>query len=218
MSLRVLLADDDNVARLGLRTLLEGEGDFRVIAEAGDGRKTVVMESELRPDIVVIGVSMPILNGIEATRQIVNRNRRARVLALSGSCDARTAARMLRAGALGYLLKQSSSDEIVRAVREVASGNTVLGVGVAEVLVRAYLKLSQNHDSEPDIELILTPRERQVLQLLTEGHSTKATASMLDISIKTVETHRKQMMDKLGLRSIAELTKYAIREGVTSLD
>jgi DNA-binding NarL/FixJ family response regulator len=125
---------------------------------------------------------------------------------------------MLRAGALGYILKRSSPDEIIRAARAVASGNTFLGFGVAEALVQAYLRLARNHDSEPEVEVLLTPREREVLQLLAEGHSTKATAAMLVVSIKTAETHRRQIMDKLGLRSIAELTKYAIREGITTLE
>ena len=218
MSLTILVADDNSVVRLGLRTLLEAEKGFQVVAEAGDGRATIAMESELHPDLVVIGVSMPNLNGIEATRQIVERNRQARVLALSMSSDARTAARMLRAGALGYILKRSSPDEIIRAARAVASGNTFLGFGVAEALVQAYLRLARNHDSEPEVEVLLTPREREVLQLLAEGHSTKATAAMLVVSIKTAETHRRQIMDKLGLRSIAELTKYAIREGITTLE
>jgi len=218
MTLGILVADDNSVARLGLRTLLEAEEHFQVVAEAGDGRTAVAMESELHPDLVVLGVSMPNLNGIEATRQIVERNRQARVLGLSTNSDARTAARMLRAGALGYILKQSPSEEIMRAARAVASGNTFLGFGVAEVLVQDYLRLARSHETDPDVELVLTPREREVLQLLSEGQSTKATASMLEISIKTAETHRRQIMDKLGLRSIAQLTKYAIREGITGLE
>ena len=218
MNLRILVADDNSVARLGLRTLLEAEEHFQVVAEAGDGRTAVAMESELHPDLVVLGVSMPNLNGIEATRQIVERNRRARVLGLSTNSDARTAARMLRAGALGYILKQSPSEEIMRAARAVASGNTFLGFGVAEVLVQDYLRLARNHEPDPDVELVLTPREREVLQLVAEGRSTKATAGMLRISIKTAETHRRQIMDKLGLRSVAEVTKYAIREGITGLE
>ena len=218
MTLGILVADDNSVARLGLRTLLEAEEHFQVVAEAGDGRTAVAMESELHPDLVVLGVSMPNLNGIEATRQIVERNRQARVLGLSTNSDARTAARMLRAGALGYILKQSPSEEIMRAARAVASGNTFLGFGVAEVLVQDYLRLARSHEPDPDVELVLTPREREVLQLLSEGQSTKATASMLGISIKTAETHRRQIMDKLGLRSIAQLTKYAIREGLTGLE
>jgi DNA-binding NarL/FixJ family response regulator len=218
MTLGILVADDNSVARLGLRTLLEAEEHFQVVAEAGDGRTAVAMESELHPDLVVLGVSLPNLNGIEATRQIVERNRQARVLGLSTNSDARTAARMLRAGALGYILKQSPSEEIMRAARAVASGNTFLGFGVAEVLVQDYLRLARSHETDPDVELVLTPREREVLQLLSEGQSTKATASMLEISIKTAETHRRQIMDKLGLRSIAQLTKYAIREGITGLE
>ena len=218
MTLGILVADDNSVARLGLRTLLEAEEHFQVVAEAGDGRTAVAMESELHPDFVVLGVSMPNLNGIEATRQIVERNRQARVLGLSTNSDARTAARMLRAGALGYILKQSPSEEIMRAARAVASGNTFLGFGVAEVLVQDYLRLARSHETDPDVELVLTPREREVLQLLSEGQSTKATASMLEISIKTAETHRRQIMDKLGLHSIAQLTKYAIREGITGLE
>ena len=218
MTLGILVADDNSVARLGLRTLLEAEEHFQVVAEAGDGRTAVAMESELHPDLVVLGVSLPNLNGIEATRQIVERNRQARVLGLSTNSDARTAARMLRAGALGYILKQSPSEEIMRAARAVASGNTFLGFGVAEVLVQDYLRLARSHETDPDVELVLTPREREVLQLLSEGQSTKATASMLEISIKTAESHRRQIMDKLGLRSIAQLTKYAIREGITGLE
>lgn len=218
MSLKVLVADDTSVVRLGLRTLLEAENGFQVVAEAGDGLTTVAMESELQPALVVIGVSLPRLNGIEATRQIFARNGQARVLALSTSSDARTAARVLRAGALGYVLKQSPPDEILRAARAVASGSTFLGSGVAEVLVQALLKLVGTHEIERHADLILTPREREVLQLLAEGYSTKAAAGVLNVSIKTAETHRKQIMDKLCLRSIAELTKYAIREGITALE
>jgi len=215
MTIRVLLADDHQIVREGLHSLLEAEGDIKVVGEAREGRTAVRMAAELRPDVVIMDIGMPDLNGMEATRQIVEAAAGARVIALSMHADRRLIEGMFKAGAAGYLLKDAAFEELVRAVRTVVSGQTYLCPSVAGTVVGEYVNTPSGSSSPSSV---LTPREREVLQLLAEGKSTKQIALSLGVSVKTVETYRSRLMEKLGLRSVAELTKYAIREGLTSLE
>ena len=215
MSIRVLLADDHKIMREGLRSLLEREEDIQVVAEAGDGRTAVELARELRPNVVIMDIGMPVLNGIEATRQIIDGIKGSKVVALSLHSDRRFVTEVLHAGAMGYLIKDCACEELCRAVRTVAQGQIYLSPEIAGTVVRDYVdRLAGRSDSSPSP---LTPREREVLQLLAEGRPTKRIAQALHISIKTVETHRARIMSKLDIDSIAGLTKYAVREGLTSL-
>jgi DNA-binding NarL/FixJ family response regulator len=216
MSIKILLADDHKITRQGLRSLLDKEADMQVVAEAEEGRTAVRLVRELLPDMVIMDVTMPDLNGMEATRQIVAAFPDVKIIALSMHSDALFVTEMLRSGASGYLLKDCAFEELVRAIRTVTTGRTYLSPAISGVVVDDYLhRLSKADFSGSDI---LSNREREVLQLLAEGKSTKQIALKLHISAKTVETHRRQIMDKLDIHSIAELTKYAIRKGFTSLE
>ena len=216
MSISVVLADDHEIIRNGLRSLLEKETDIQVVGEAQDGRTAVRLAKDLNPDVIVMDVSMPDLNGIEATREISSRAPRTRVLGLSMHSDRRFVARMLQAGAAGYLLKECAYDEFVRAVRTVASGKTYLSPGVTDGIVEAFVR--RPSAETPAAASVLTPRQREVLQLVAEGRATKQIAARLHVSAKTVDTHRHEIMNKLDLHSIAELTKFAVREGLTDLE
>jgi DNA-binding NarL/FixJ family response regulator len=216
MPIRILIADDHAMMRDGLRALLEKEKGFVVAAEAADGRSAVKKAGELPLDVIVMDVAMPGLNGIEATRRIVAAHPAVKVVGLSMHSHVRFIAEMLKAGASGYVLKESAFDELARAIRLVNASKKYLGRGVVDELVEDYLHhVSREEDSAYSI---LTPREREVLQLLAEGSTTKETASKLGVSVKTVEYHRSQIMRKVDASSVAELTKYAIREGLTSLE
>jgi two-component system response regulator NreC len=215
MGLRILLVDDHQIVRQGLRTLLEKEPDMEVVAEAEDGRAAVRLTREVLPQVVIMDVAMPDLNGIEATRQIVHEFPDIKVIALSMHSDRRFVANMLRAGASGYLLKDSAFEELAQAIRTVAANRTYLSPEVSDIVVKDFLKGPQE---APSAYSLLSPREREVLQLMAEGKTTKEIADRLHVSVKTVETHRQQIMTKLEIRSVAELTKYAIREGLASLD
>jgi two-component system response regulator NreC len=216
MSTRIILADDHGIMREGLRALLEKQPGIEVIAEAENGRTTVELSRELKPDVVIIDISMPDLNGIEATRQIIAESPGVKVIALSMHSDRKFVREMLSAGASGYMLKDSAFEELDKAISTVNDNQTYLSPGIADTVVKDYLGKIVTDNSAASIAL--TNREREVLQLFAEGKTTKQIASLLCVSIKTIETHRKQIMDKLGLNSIAELTKYAIREGLTSLE
>jgi DNA-binding NarL/FixJ family response regulator len=216
MAIRILLADDHKIVRDGLRSLLQAEADLEVVGEAANGREAVRLAQELSPDVVVMDVGMPDLNGIEATRYIAGGASGAKVIALSMHSDRRFVEGMLAAGATGYLLKDSAFEELARAIRTVAAGRTYLCPLVAGVVVQTLVRAS--HAVQPARSPVLTPREREVLQLLAEGKSTKQIAGTLGVSVKTVETHRSRIMDKLDVHSVPELTKYAIREGLTSLE
>ncbi|GAH70488.1 unnamed protein product, partial [marine sediment metagenome] len=190
--------------------------DLEVVAESEDGRSAVEQAQELKPDVVVMDVSMPDLNGMEATRQIVHRTPATKVLALSMHSDRRFVEGMLKAGAHGYLVKDCANEEFVRAIREVADGRTYLSPAVAGQLVEEYV---HGERAEAGAEsAVLTTREREVLQLVAEGLRTKEIANRLHISPKTAETHRQQVMNKLNIHNVADLTKFAVREGLTSLE
>ena len=216
MSIRVLLGDDHQIVREGLRILLEKEPDIEVIGEAKDGHSTVELARKLKPQIVVMDITMPDLNGIEATYEITKEVPGVKVLALSMHVDKRFVEKMLKAGATGYLPKDCAYEELVRAVHTVASNETYLSPTIADMVRRDYLR--QGPKADTSVFSILTLRERKVLQLMAEGKTTKAIASHLEVSVKTIETHRQHVMQKLNLHSLAELTKYAIREGLTSLE
>jgi DNA-binding NarL/FixJ family response regulator len=212
----VLIADDHRLFRDGLRGLLEREGDFKVVAETADGAETVATAARLRPDVVLMDISMPGLNGIEAARRIVALDPGTRVVMLSMHADRRFVTESLRAGATGYLLKDCDFSEVLRAVQAVTAGTIYLGSRVSESVLREYVAVAKSLDASAFS--VLSPREREVLQRVAEGKSTKETAGLLRVSVKTIETHRKQIMDKLGLHTVAELTKYAIREGITPVE
>jgi DNA-binding NarL/FixJ family response regulator len=214
--IRILLADDHTIMREGLRVLLERHKGLTVVAEASNGRDTVRLAAELNPDVVVMDVAMPVLNGIEAARQIVANTPGVRILALSVHSDKRFVTNTLQAGAKGYLLKDCASEELVLAIRCVMRGETYLSPSVAGHVVDGLIDVVGG--PKEALRNILSAREREVLQNLAEGRSTKEVAEDLGVSRKTVETHRMRLMNKLDVHSIAELTKYAIREGITSLE
>lgn len=216
MKTRLLLAEDHAVLRQGLRLLLEREAGWEVVAEAADGPTAVRLAAESAVDVAILDVGLPELNGIEVARRIVASGRPIKIVALSVHSHRRFVTEMLRAGAAGYVLKECASEEVVRAVRQVLKGHYYLCPQVSTDLVREYLGAPQ--ESELPAYNLLTSRERQVLQLVAEGRSTKEIAAGLNVSVKTVETFRQQLMKKLDLHSVAELTKFAIREGLTGLD
>jgi len=215
MAIRVLLADDHQLFRQGMRSMLANDARIEVIGEAENGRSAVELARQLAPDVVVMDISMPDLNGIDATRRIKQRSPGIQVLALSAHADRRFVAHMLAAGASGYLLKDCAFDELCRAVSAVAKKQVYLSPAVAGGVVEASLGLTPADEASG--AAALTPRQREVLQLVAEGLNTKRIAARLHVSVKTVETHRTQVMQKLDCQSVAELTKYAIREGITSL-
>jgi DNA-binding NarL/FixJ family response regulator len=213
MSVKILIADDHKIMRDGLRTLLEKEKGLEVIAEAANGRETIRLAEQLRPDIIIMDISMDDLNGMDATRHIVGKDLGCRIIALSMHADKRFVAGMFEAGAVGYLLKDCAYDELVKAIRQVLSGSSYLCSMISGVVIRDYVQRLRK--SKP---ALLSLREKGILQLLAEGHNTKQIADKLNVSIKTVESHRQHIMTKLDIYNIAELTKYAIREGITSLN
>lgn len=215
MTIRVVLADDHRIIREGIRNLLDQEPDIVVVGEASDGREVILKNQELQPDVLIMDITMPNLNGIDATRKIIKHNPETRIIALSMHSDHHFVAEMLQAGATAYLLKDCVYDELVQAIQLVCQGKTYLSPEVASLLVKDYR--SQNRQSTAAKSKTLSPREREVLQLMAEGHSTKNIAEKLYLSVKTIEAHRSQIMRKLDIHNVAELTKYAIREGLTSL-
>ena len=216
MTVRLLLADDHRIFRDGLRPLLAAHADLQVVAEAEDGEEALRLCLQHRPDVAVLDISMPGLNGLEVARCLAREAPEVRVIFLSMHSDRRYVLEALRVGAKGYLLKDAGFDELLSAVRAVHDGHVFLGDAVNEQVLRDYLSLAETGGDGALAPL--SPREREVLKLLAEGGSTKEIAHELSVSVKTVETHRKAVMDKLEIRSIAELTKYAIREGLTALD
>jgi DNA-binding NarL/FixJ family response regulator len=211
----VIIADDHGIMREGLRSLFEKLPDVEVVGDAEDGRGAVALAIELRPDLVVMDVGMPGLNGIDACRQIIDQMPTTRVLALSMHSDARFVTRMLEAGASGYLVKSSLFEQLADAVKTVAAGEVYISPQLGDAFGGDHtIAIAARPRGGKES---LTRREREVLQLVAEGKSTKAIAAVLHVSTKTIDTHRAQIKEKLGMRSVAELTKYAIKEGLTGL-
>ena len=211
---RVLIADDHKIVREGLRSMLEKEPWIEVVGEAEEGRMTLRLAQELTPDIIIMDLAMPNLNGIEATRQIVAEFPKIKVIALSMHSDRRFVLNMFKAGAKGYMIKDCAFKDLAHAIRVVVDNQTYLSNEIADIVLKGYLA-SAAFEKSSAFEL-LSPREREVLQLLAEGKTSSQIAETLHVSVKTIETHRAQLMAKLEVKSIAELTKYAIREGLTT--
>jgi two-component system, NarL family, response regulator NreC len=214
MNIQVLIADDHQIVREGLRSLLEKEPGIKLVGEAEDGRQTLRLARELTPDVIIMDVAMPDLNGIEATRQIVAEFPTIKVIALSMHDDRRFVLNMIKAGAKGYLLKDNTFKDLAKAIRVVVTNKTYLSSEIADIVVKDYLATSTSQESSAFY--LLSPREREVLQLIAEGKTTNQIGEHLHVSIKTAETHRSQIMAKLKVKGVAELTKYAIREGLTT--
>lgn len=212
--IRVLLADDHPIVRQGIRVMVEAEPDISVVGEANDGRQAVQLALKLQPDVAVLDLAMPLLNGLEATRQITKENPKAKILMLSSYGDNEYVHQVTKAGAAGYLLKQTVVDDLIKAIREVAKGNAYFSPTVCRRLVDNYRDTAQQGSKPAKRRDALTTREAEVLQLIAEGQPNKQIASELGISIKTVEKHRQQVMYKLGIHDIAGLTRYAISRGI----
>jgi len=213
MSLRVLLADDHGVVRKGLRFLLERQPGVEIIGEAADGREAVRLAEESDPDIVIMDVAMPLLNGIEATSQIVKRNPKTAVIILSMYSDEDYLLSALNAGAKGYLLKDSAEDDLVRAIQTVRKGAPFFSPEISRTMLEDYMRFLQQRNLQDSYDL-LTEREKEVLQLLAEGKSNKEAAAILDVSVYTVDTHRMHLMQKLNLHNTAEIVLYAVRKKI----
>lgn len=211
--IRILIADDHGIVRTGLKLLFERSEDMQVIAEAADGREALRLAKELKPDIVIMDIGMPLLNGIDATAQIVRENERIGVIILSMYTDESYIVRALDAGARGYLLKDNADEDIERAIRSVIIGRPFFSPSIAHALLEDYLKLMRERHVQDSYDL-LTEREREVLQLLAEGKSNKEAATILDVSPYTIETHRQNLMQKLGLHNTAEIVLYAVRKAI----
>jgi two-component system, NarL family, response regulator NreC len=213
--IRILIADDHGIVRTGLRLQLEQQSDFEVVGEASDGREAVSMAEELAPDIVIMDIAMPNLNGIQATTQIVKKNPQTGVIMLSMYSDETYLTRILAAGAKGYLLKENAEVDLDRAVRVVAGGKPFFSPAIANTLLEDYMRQMQQRGLQDSYDL-LTEREKEILQLLAEGKSNKDVATLLNLSQNTVETHRTRIMQKLGLHSTADIVLYAVRKRIIS--
>jgi two-component system, NarL family, response regulator NreC len=212
---RILLADDHTVMRAGLRLLLERHDNFEVVGEAADGREAVEIAAAQKPEVVVMDVAMPHLNGVEAARQILSRNPDTAIVMLSMHSDESYVLRSLKAGARGYLLKDSAEADLIAAIQAIVEGRSFFSPGVRALLKEDYIYRLQKFGADDTYEL-LTAREREVLQLVAEGRSNKEVASLLGLSLYTVETHRTHILQKLNLHSVPELILYAVRKGIIS--
>ena len=212
---RVLLADDHTLIRAGLRLVVDRQPEFSVVGEAADGRQAVALAQSLKPDIVVMDIGMPELNGIEACRQIRESLPETQVVMLSMHSDEGYVLRALKAGARAYLLKDSAEADLARAIRAASDGKSFFSHAVGKVLLEDYMRTLQRTGAEDSYEL-LSGREREILQLVAEGKSSKEIANLLNLSVHTVETHRARVMQKLKLRGVPELTLYAVRKGIIS--
>lgn len=216
MPIRVILADDHTIVREGLRAILASEKDVEIIGEASNGSDTVKLARKIEPDVIVMDVSMPDLNGIDATQRILDLGLSCKILALSGHAEENFVKGMLKAGASGYLLKECAGEELALALHKVSLGHVYVSPGIAGIIMNDYVAhLTGDVTAEAPT---LSSREREVVQLIAEGRSTAKIAEHLNLSVKTVESHRKRIMDKLKINNIAGLTKYAIREGITSIE
>jgi two-component system, NarL family, response regulator NreC len=215
MPIRILLADDHTVVRDGLRALLEKQPDMEVVGEAADGRDSIRLAEEQKPDVVFMDIAMPGMNGIEATRRIVTANPATAVVILSMHQDESYVLRALKAGAKGYLLKDSLRSDVIEAVRSVSQGRSFLTKKVSRILQEDYVRQLERRGLDDTYDL-LTDREREVLQLIAEGRTNKEVAGLLMVSLTTVETHRTHILQKLGLHSVPELILYAVRKGIIS--
>jgi len=216
MAIEIFLAEHHTLVREGTRALLERFEDFEIVGEAANGEEAVQATVELKPDIVLTAITMPKCNGIEAAREIRSSCPSARIVALTRHCEGELVGEMLQAGALGYVLKTCSSDRLANAIRTVYAGQTFLCPVVAGLIANGYLNNSPSTEPKPYTKL--TPREHEIFQLLVDGQSPKQIAYRLSRTTKTIEMHRRNIMNKLGIDSLVELTKYAIRNGITSLD
>ena len=216
MKVRILLADDHQIMREGLKALLGRRSSLEVIAEAENGIQALSIARKDRPDVIVMDIAMPDINGIEVTRQLKSELPDIKIIALSMHSDRRFVSEILKAGASAYVLKHAAFEDLEKAIKAVMIGRTFLSADILESVVSDYV--SQLSSSEYDAYRQLSDRERQVLQLLAEGNSTKEIAFKLHVSVKTIESHRQNIMNKLGIRTLAGLTKFAVREGLTSLD
>jgi len=216
MTIKILLADDHKITRDGLRVLLQEQADMEVIGEADSGRAAVELAYRLAPDVIIMDISMPVMNGIEATRRIVAKAPQIKIIALTMYSDKRYVVEMLKAGALGYVNKMCKYEDLAMAIRTVIVQKTYFCPRELKTISKEYTNTLPK--KQPSVFSVLTPREREVLQIVAEGKTTRQIASILSVSVKTIETHRQQIMKKLGINSIAELTKYAIREGLTSVE
>ena len=212
-TIRVLLADDHNLIRAGLRLVASQQPDFVVVGEAENGRQAVALAEQLKPDVVVMDIKMPDLNGIEACRQIRETLPDTEVVMLSMHSDEAYVLRALKAGARAYLLKDSAEADLARAIRAADEGKSFFSPAVGKVLLEDYMRKLQRSGAEDSYEL-LSPREREILQLVAEGKSSKEIANLLNLSVYTVETHRAKLMQKLNLRSVPEVILYAVRKGI----
>jgi DNA-binding NarL/FixJ family response regulator len=213
--IRILIADDHGIVRKGLRLQLEQNNDFEVVGEATEGREAVRMAEELLPDVVIMDIAMPNLNGIQATTQVVKKNPQIGVIILSMYSDETYLMRTLAAGAKGYLLKDSADVDLLRAVEVVAQGKPFFSPAIADTLLEDYMRQLQQRGLQDSYDL-LTEREKEILQLLAEGKSNKDVAGILNLSTNTVETHRTRIMQKLDLHSTADIVLYAVRKGIIS--
>lgn len=212
---RVLLADDHRLMRSGLRLVIERRPEFTVVGEADDGRQAVALADSLRPDVVVMDIGMPNLNGIEAASRITDAHPEIAVIMLSMHSDEGYVLRALKAGARAYLLKDSAEADLSHAIQAVSEGKSFFSPAVSKVLLEDYMRKLQRAGAEDSYDL-LSPREREILQLVAEGKSSKEAAASLNLSVYTIETHRSNMMGKLGLKSVPELILYAVRKGLIS--
>ncbi|MBA7564419.1 Transcriptional regulatory protein DegU [subsurface metagenome] len=216
MKIRILLADDHQIMREGLKALLEKHSSMEVIAEAENGIQTLEIARREKPDVIIMDIAMPDINGIEATRQLKSEMKNIKIVALSMHSDRRFVTETLKAGASAYVLKQSAFEDLEKAIKTVMVNRTFLSADILETVVGDYV--SQLTKSEYEAYRQLSNRERQVLQLLAEGNSTKEIAYKLHVSVKTIESHRQNIMTKLSIHNLAGLTKFAVREGLTSLE
>ena len=213
--IRILLADDHTVVRKGLRLLIESHPGFKVIAEAANGREAIALAEQHTPDVVVLDVAMPLLNGIETARQVSAKLPRTAIVFLSMHSDEGYVLKALKSGAKAYLLKDSAEDDLINAIKAVTEGKAFFSPAISKMLVEDYMRQMREREVEDSYEL-LTTREREILQLFAEGKSVKEVAALLDLSLYTVETHRSNIFQKLDLHSVAELILYAVRKGVIS--